>query len=355
MIHPLIFCPSIEGGGVEKNLFLISNFLSQKVDKVYLLTANKDMKGKFNKKIIFISPKSRYWSNKNRILKSLICFFLFLKLKKKFLVISFQSNILAIIISKIFNYKIIIRSNTSPEKYLKNNIKKIIFKFFFKMANEIIVNSYSFKNSLNKILGLKSVVIYNPTKKIKLNKINKIKNTINIINVGRLTDQKNQLLLLSAVQELSKKIKWKLSIIGKGNNYRKISDFINKNNLKKKVRLYGYKKNSIKEIYKSDLFVLTSNYEGLPNVLIEAQQVGTPIISTNCKTGPKEILLNGKLGELIPLGNKSILVKKIEDFYFNRKKYIKKSNLAKKYLYRFDYNKNCNLYYNLFKKYLYEK
>ena len=101
------------------------------------------------------------------------------------------------------------------------------------MANEIIVNSYSFKNSLNKILGLKSVVIYNPTKKIKLNKINKIKNTINIINVGRLTDQKNQLLLLSAVQELSKKIKWKLSIIGKGNNYRKISDFINKNNLKK--------------------------------------------------------------------------------------------------------------------------
>ena len=89
--------------------------------------------------------------------------------------------------------------------------------------------------------------------------------------------------------------------------------------------------------------------------MIEAQQVGTPIISTNCKTGPKEILLNGKLGELIPVGNKPILVKKIEDFYFNRKKYIKKSNLAKKYLYRFDYNKNCNLYYNLFKKYLYEK
>ena len=48
MIHPLIFCPSIEGGGVEKNLFLISNFLSQKVDKVYLLTANKDMKSKLD-------------------------------------------------------------------------------------------------------------------------------------------------------------------------------------------------------------------------------------------------------------------------------------------------------------------
>ena len=355
MIHPLIFCPSIEGGGVEKNLFLISNFLSQKVDKVYLLTANKDMKSKFNKKIIFISPKSKYWSNKNRILKSLICFFLFFKLKKKFLIISFQSNILAIILSKIFNYKIIIRSNTSPEKYIKNKIKKIIFKFFFKMTNEIVVNSYSFKNSLNKILGLKSVVIYNPTKKIKLNKINKIKNNINIINVGRLTDQKNQFLLLNAVKELNKKIQWKLSIIGKGNNYKKILDFINKNNLKKKIKLCGYRKDSIKEIYKSDLFVLTSNYEGLPNVLIEAQQVGTPIISTNCKTGPKEILLNGKLGELIPVGNKSMLIEKIEDFYFNRKKYIKKSNLAKKYLYRFDYNKNCNLYYNLFKKYLNEK
>ena len=90
------------------------------------------------------------------------------------------------------------------------------------MANEIVVNSHSFKNSLNKILGLKSIVIYNPTKKIKLNRINKFKNTINIINVGRLTDQKNQLLLLDAVHELSKKVKWKLSIIGKGNNYKNI-------------------------------------------------------------------------------------------------------------------------------------
>ena len=72
-------------------------------------------------------------------------------------------------------------------------------------------------------------------------------------------------------------------------------------------------KNPFKFMSKCATFVLTSKWEGLPNVLIEAQQVGTPIISTNCNTGPKEILLNGKLGELIPVGNKSILVKKIEE------------------------------------------
>ena len=84
MNYPLFFCPSIEGGGVEKNLYLISNYISSKFKKVYVLTANKDMKNKFNKKIIFISPKSDKWCNSNRILKSLICLLLLLREKKKF-------------------------------------------------------------------------------------------------------------------------------------------------------------------------------------------------------------------------------------------------------------------------------
>ena len=352
MIHPLIFCPSIESGGAEKNLFLVSNYLSHKLDKLYILTANKNMKSKFNKKIIFVSPNSNYWSNKNRFLKSLICIFLFLRLKKKFVVISFQSNILAIILSKIFNHKIIIRSNTAPEKYINNFLKKGIFKFFFKLSDDIIVNSYSFKKSLINILNVKSKVIYNPIKNFNLKKKYKIKKHIKIINVGRLTNQKNHFLLLNALKELNVKIDWKLSIIGRGKNYNLLNNYIINNNLKNKIRLLGYKKNAIKEIFNSDLFVLTSNYEGLPNVLIEAQQTGTPIISTNCKTGPNEILLNGKLGELIPIKSKHMLKKKIEDFYFNRKKYIDKSILAKKYLYRFDHNKNCELYKVLINKYL---
>ena len=83
--------PSVEGGGVEKNLYLISNYISSKFKKVYVLTANKDMKINLIK-IIFISPKSDKWCNSNRILKVLYVYYFYYE-KKKFLVISFQSHI----------------------------------------------------------------------------------------------------------------------------------------------------------------------------------------------------------------------------------------------------------------------
>ena len=103
---------------------------------------------------------------------------------------------------------------------------------------------------------------------------------------------------------------------------------------------------------KADIFVLTSNYEGLPNILIEAQQIGLPIIATDCNTGPREILMGGKLGDLAPVGNLKNIKKKIEQFYFDSKILIKKSKLAKNYLYRFEYKKNCDSYYKLIIKYL---
>ena len=83
----VIFIPSIEGGGVEKNLFIISNFLSKKFSKVYISTTNYDMKNRFDKKISFILPKSKQWQKKGRFVKTLICIWnlLLFWLKKKIL------------------------------------------------------------------------------------------------------------------------------------------------------------------------------------------------------------------------------------------------------------------------------
>ena len=353
MIYPLIFCPSIEGGGVEKNLFLVSNYLSKKIEKVYVLTANTEASINFNKNIIFISPETKYWSNKNRFIKSLICLYLFFFLKKKFLIISFQSNIMAIIIATLFRSKVIIRSNTSPKKYINNFLKKKLFTFIFKIADHVIVNSYDFKKKFLEIFNINSKVIYNilPESSYRKKYINK-KKEIKIITVGRLTDQKNHILLLNALSKLNKEIKWKLDIIGKGYNYNLLQQFILEKKLTKKIKLLGYKKNPEFFMFKSDLFILTSEYEGLPNVLIEAQQIGLPIISTNCHTGPREILMNGKLGDLIPQNNIKALQNKIEQFYYNRNLLNYKSREAFKHLYRFDHNKNCEEYHKLILKYL---
>ena len=102
----------------------------------------------------------------------------------------------------------------------------------------------------------------------------------------------------------------------------------------------------------SDVFILSSNFEGLPNVLIESQTLKLPIISSNCPTGPKEILLKGKLGLLFKPDSKKDLQKKILYSYQNRKILKNKANKAYKYLFRFDEIKNLNSYYNVIKRYL---
>ena len=105
-------------------------------------------------------------------------------------------------------------------------------------------------------------------------------------------------------------------------------------------------------IKSSDIFILTSLYEGLPNVLLEAQVLKKFIISSNCPTGPREILLNGKAGYLFKKKDYQNLSKLILKILGNKKIMNKKINIGYKNLDRFDYELNLNKYYKTVLKYL---
>ena len=160
----IVFFPSIESGGVEKNFYYLINHFSLNFEKIIIITSSHIKKKLLPKKIEYLKPKSSFWWNKSRFIKSVMCFFLALRLftKKNILILSFQSNIISIILSKLLRCKIIIRLNTSPEKYINTYIKKFFFYLFYKLSSEIIVNSFEFKKRLKKILNLNSHVIYNP-------------------------------------------------------------------------------------------------------------------------------------------------------------------------------------------------
>ena len=349
----ILFLPSIEKGGVEKNFFLIANFLQKKYKKISIVTSNTDYKDQFNKNINFISPNSYHWINKKRIIKTLIALILLIKnfFNKDIIILSFQSNIFAILIAKIFSFKIVIRLNTSTKKYINGSLKRLVFKLIYKLSDKIIVNSIYFKKELKTELNLNSCLIYNPfkpsTERKKINFFKKFRG-LKILNIGRLTDQKNQILLLKSLNLLRKeKINFKCCIIGAGSKKKLLEKYIKFNDLSKFIKLIGYKKNAENYLNSADLFILTSNFEGLPNVLIEAQSRNLPIISSNCPTGPKEILLNGKLGDLFNIGDANKLFKLI--LKFSKKKFLlkKKTKLAKSYLKRFDFKLNCEKYYKI--------
>ena len=161
----LIFIPSIEGGGVEKNLFLIVNYLCKFYDKITIITCSTDQIKNFRKKILVICPKFFNFRNSSRLVKYIVSIFFLISSffkEKDSLILSFQANLYCSLICKIFRRKIIIRSNSSSEGWGGGKIRSQIFKTLFKLPDEIIVNSVGLKNEFIKKFDIKPVCIFNP-------------------------------------------------------------------------------------------------------------------------------------------------------------------------------------------------
>ena len=355
----LIFIPHINVGGVEKNFFIITNYLAKKLNSnVSVITVNNEFTKKLNKKIKIISPKSNKWENSSMYTKYTISIFLLIRTlisDRNYLIFSFQANWYAIIITKLFGLKIVTRSNTAPEGWSKGIIKNFLYKLVINFSDKIIVNSNEFKASLKKYFNVNSICIYNPLDKSNAFQLSKRvkkfdfftkKKNLKIINIGRFTDQKDQITLLKAVNLIKNKISLQLTIVGRGKEEENLKKFINNNNLNGLVRLVNFTNNPYNLINSSDIFILSSLYEGLPNVLLESQVLKKFIISTNCPTGPKEILMNGKAGFLFKPKDYKNLAKLIIYAYKNKSKLKKMSNLGYKNLFRFDYNTNIKKYYS---------
>ena len=358
----IVFMPSMDGGGVEKNIILISNFLSKNIKELILITFDNRFNDKFSKKINIINYKKKTNKRYSKYYKYFFCLLLLSKeliFNKNASVLAFQANIYAIILSKLLRFEIIIRSNSSPTGWTNNKIKNYVFMKFFKIPRYIIVNSYDFKKEIDKKFNINTKVIYNPLNKIEIIKRSKEKlnnnffkedKVLKIINVARFTNQKDQLTLLRAFKEDDKLINSRLLLIGYGVNKKILLSYIKENKLTKKIKILTFQDNPYKFILKSDIFILTSIYEGLPNVLLEALTLKKFIISSDCPTGPREILNNGKYGFLFKMKDHKDLRQKIIKYKNNKSFYKSYINKGFKSLERFDYNLNCEKYLSLVKK-----
>ncbi len=348
--------PAMEGGGVEKNIIIISNYLAKYIKNIELITYDRKFNNFFDKKIKIINFSKKKNDIKNKYYKYFFCLLLLIKSffqNKETYIFAFQANIYCIILAIIFRKKIITRSNSSPSGWNKNFLKNFLFKILFKYPIKIIVNSKSFKNEIDKKFKVNSKMIYNPLNKKDIilkskqkigNNFFKKTNELKIINVSRFTDQKDHITLLKAFKIVNNKIKAKLILIGYGSKRRSIINYIKNNNLSDSIKIINFTFNPYKYIAKSDLFVLTSIYEGLPNVILESMALKKYVISSNCPTGPSEILKKGEFGGLFPIKDYKKLSKMIFDYYKNKTKYNKKISNGYKSLERFESKKNLDKY-----------
>ena len=224
----IIFFPSIEKGGADKNLFMITNFLSNKFKDVCIITSSKNYLNNLNKKIKYIGPGSLLNENFGRNLKTFICLYYLLKsviFNRNSLVLSFQSNLFSIFICKILFIKIITRSNSFPDDWTKSVIKKTLFKKFYQLANLNIVNSIAIKKKFKKYYNINSTHIYNPIDKLKIIKLSKKimskflkkKKLLKLIMVARLSKEKDHITFLKSLKLIKNKVNFQATILGSGN------------------------------------------------------------------------------------------------------------------------------------------
>lgn len=238
----------------------------------------------------------------------------------------------------------ILHNTLSIEKTSFQRIRRRLFDYFDSQYNYIIAVSDSVKTDYINICPQAAErirTIYNPVVNTEINEMMqecpshpwlvKSRDWITLIMAGRLTYQKNYKLALNVLKELVQEGKYKLIILGDGEQKEYLEDYARQLNIENEVDFQGYRTNPYSYIAHGDCFLLSSHYEGLPTVLIEALACGSRIVSVDCPSGPREILKNGEYGELTEPDNvesmkkaivsimekhidKDLLLKRAEDF-----------------------------------------
>ena len=252
---------------------------------------------------------------------------------------------------------LIIGATANPEsQYKKRFYFKYLMKIFYplKKLTVLVPVSKELKSILNKkyrIINSKIIPIYigldiQKVKEMAKERIEHYEeifdnpDIIKFITLGRLSGEKGHKYLIEAYSDVLKKIpNSRLIIIGDGKARSKIETMIYSKNLQKHIKLMGYVENPYNYVSKSDIFVLPSLSEGLPYALIEARICKVPIVSTNCETGPKEVLKDGKYGLLVNVGDSKDLAEKMIELAKNKELRDKFSSISQEGIEVFD-NKN---------------
>jgi glycosyltransferase involved in cell wall biosynthesis len=325
-----IFLPSLLGGGAERSMLNLAQGFAHcgfAVDLV-LAQAKGPYLGEVHEPIRLVDLKA------SRVLMSLPALARYLRREQPEALISAlnYANVVALWTRRLIGLprRVVVNEQNTISRSAHNSARwrqrmvPHLVKRFYPWADYIIGNSQGVADDLSQAAGLpreRIKILYNPVVTPELREkaraplahpwFNPGQPPV-VLAVGRLTKQKDFPTLIRAFAQVRQTRPARLLILGEGSDRPVLEALVNQLGLGDSVAMPGFVENPYAYMSRASLYVLSSRWEGLPTVLIEALYCGPPIVATDCPSGPREILANGQHGLLVPVGAVTALSQAIE-------------------------------------------
>ncbi len=326
----VIFMPNLEIGGFERVACNWANELAERNFDIDILVAEK--RGGFinepdeEVRLVELGTPHIRQANFLAYIPSLVRYF---RDESIDVLISGMNhaNVVALLAHQLSgaDSKIIISEHSPPQslKSVKNGIITVLAKNLYERADGIISNSDFVADEVENYIGVSNQrisTIYNPIVNHKLLNMARVEPTHRwfaeeqeiILSAGRLSPPKDYETLLRAFETLLKRRDSKLIILGTGEQKQALESMTEELGIDHSVAFLNSVNNPFSYMAHFDLFVLSSEWEGFGNVLVEALACGCPVVSTDCPGGPSEILVDGEYGELVPVSDSDAMTLAME-------------------------------------------
>ena len=326
-----IFLPSLAGGGAERVMLTLANAISTRGYAVDLVLAS--MHGPY---LPQVSGQVRVVDLRaGRVFKSLFSLARYLRHEKPFAMLSGlnHANVVAVMANRLAGkparlvlseHSTISQEASRTHGFVARTVYALVRKFY-RHADRIVAVSQAAARDLEQFAHLKAGTvrtIYNPFD------LEHIRESARqdpchpwltpgeppvILAIGRLTQAKDFPSLIRAFASIRNRHRARLLILGEGDLRGTLEDLVQELGMDPSiVQMPGFVTNPYAYLSRAAMFVLSSRWEGLPGVLIEAMACGTPVVSTDCPSGPREILGNGLWGRLVPVGDMTALAQAMD-------------------------------------------
>jgi len=326
--HIAIFVPSMRGGGAERVMLTLANEFAERGHRVDLVLARAE--GPY---LPDISGKVRLVDlNVPRVLRSLWPLMRYLRSERPDAMLSAlnYANVIAILAWKLARVptRLVVSERSSisraPER-LVGRLTRVLMRWLYPKADGVVCVSKALAQDMQRLIGVpaaKIVTIYNP---IDVEMIHRrmqepvdhgwitVRTAPVVLAAGRLTAAKDYPTLLRAFARLREGRDARLIILGTGEEEARLKALAADLGIAGEVDFVGFQDNPFAWMARCDVFVMSSAWEGFPNVLAQALACGAPVVSTDCPTGPSEILEGGRWGRLVAVGDAEALAHQMSD------------------------------------------